>query len=109
MATLPFDPIAMGTTMLALPRTLSLTDSQREGEDCPWCGTELTTGTRVDLGARPGPYGTTIHPWGCPACVAEQARKAYSLHSRTCTTCVRDQYGCETRRLLRRLALETRR
>lgn len=55
MATAPFDPIAAGTTMLALPTTRTLTDGQRDGDDCPWCRVELTTATRVDLGVRPGP------------------------------------------------------
>lgn len=104
----PFDPIAAGTSMLALPRTSLLTDGQRDGETCPWCSVELTTGTRVDLGARPGPYGTTIHPWGCRACVSRQARATYARHPFYCQRCARDPYSCDVRRIWRRLALATR-
>ncbi|MGX1116424.1 hypothetical protein RKD37_001787 [Streptomyces ambofaciens] len=103
-----FDPIAVGTSMLALPKTSALTDGQRDGENCPWCSVELTTRTRVDLGARPGPYGVAIHPWGCRVCVSRQARDAYARHPRYCERCARDPYSCDVRRIWRRLALETR-
>ncbi|MGX1248678.1 hypothetical protein RKD48_001189 [Streptomyces ambofaciens] len=103
-----FDPIAVGTSMLALPKTSALTDGQRDGENCPWCSVELTTRTRVDLGARPGPYGVTIHPWACRVCVSRQARDAYARHPRYCERCARDPYSCDVRRIWRRLALETR-
>jgi len=104
-----FDPVERGTTMLALPKTFTLTRGQLDGEECPWCGTELTTSTRVDLGVRPGPYGDPIHPWGCGTCVRARARESYARHSYYCRTCQQDPSTCDTRRVLRRLALENRR
>lgn len=101
------DPAQRGTTMLALPHAPSLTEDQREGGTCPWCGTPLTPATSIDLGVRPGPYGVTIHPRGCRACVNTEARRVYAHHCRVCSRCQMRQY-CDTHQVLRRLALETR-
>ncbi|MFJ8146061.1 hypothetical protein ACIQ6R_13410 [Streptomyces sp. NPDC096048] len=103
------DPVQSGTAMLALPKTSTLTAGQLDGEECPWCGTELTIRARVDLGERPGPQGVTIHPWACGPCVTTQARETYNRHPSYCTRCAKDPYSCGVRRVWRRLALETRR
>ena len=96
-----------GTTMLALPHVRKLTDGQRDGNACPWCDKPLTAVQGIDLGVRPGPFNLTIHPRGCRACVNAAARRAFAVHCRTCMHCTTSR-RCDTRQVLRRLALEAR-
>lgn len=70
--------------MLALPNTGRLSDAQRDGHACPWCG---CPGPEVDLGTRPGPFGRPIRPWGCEPCVAAAARRVLAVHLRACQYC----------------------
>ncbi|MFD0053058.1 hypothetical protein ACFVHR_04940 [Streptomyces sp. NPDC127168] len=103
------DPAASGAALVSLAGMYScMSDDQREGRACPWCNTAVTPGTGVDLGARHVQgEEPVLHPFACRRCAGEQARAEYARHGRTCVACFR-QEDCEVRRLLRRLALETR-
>lgn len=94
--------------ILALPKTSGLSGEQRRGVNCVWCGIVLTPQTARDLGERPAPGGGSMFPRGCPACVRSEAVRSYNIHSRSCEQCVDDPTVCDTRRGLRRLALEGR-
>ena len=54
--------------LLPLPKTADLSDAQRRGVNCVWCGIVLTPDTARDLGQRPTAEGV-IFPRGCPSCV----------------------------------------
>lgn len=94
--------------LLPLPRVSALTALQARGAACVWCQTRLTIETAVDLGERPAPGGVTLFPRGCPDCVRAAALRTYGVHAGTCEQCVDDPTLCDTRRALRRLALEVR-
>ncbi|MFI2632645.1 hypothetical protein ACH5A2_19935 [Streptomyces collinus] len=83
-----------------------LAETQRRGAACVWCQTRLTIETAVDLGERTGPANVKTFPRGCPDCVRAAALHTYGAHADTCEQCVDDPSLCETRRALRRLALE---
>jgi hypothetical protein len=92
--------------LLPLPTVTSLTGLQARGAACVWCPTLLTIETAVDLGERPGPGGVTLFPRGCPDCVRAAALRTYGVHADNCEQCVDNPILCDTRRALRRLALE---
>lgn len=94
--------------ILPLPKTSLLSDAQLRGAQCAWCATVLTAETAHDLGERPAPNGGSMFPRGCGQCVRTAAVRLYNLHSRSCEQCVDDPTLCDTRRGLRRLALEGR-
>ncbi|WP_078849706.1 hypothetical protein [Streptomyces sp. NRRL F-5126] len=50
------------------PNTDGLTDEQRRGGACTYCGGPLATGTAVDLGERRDSDGVRVFPRACPAC-----------------------------------------
>ena len=93
--------------LLPLPKTADLSDAQRRGVNCVWCGIVLTPDTARDLGQRPTAEGV-IFPRGCPSCVRSEAVRVHNVHSRNCTRCAADRTACTVRRALRRLALEGR-
>ncbi|MYU21278.1 hypothetical protein [Streptomyces sp. SID8352] len=101
-------PEKRGTTMLELPTPRLLSDDQRDGRACPWCADPVTEDTGIDLGVRPGPLGTPIHPWACQPCVHRVAVERYGRHPRYCQRCERAPDRCEARRTLGRLVEETR-
>jgi hypothetical protein len=103
-ATQPVNMLAI----LTLPEPATLSDAQLRGAGCVWCGTVLTAETARDLGERPAPDGGTMFPRGCASCVRSAAIRCYNTHSRSCEQCVGDPTTCDTRRGLRRLALEGR-
>ncbi|AJE43480.1 hypothetical protein BJY54_005558 [Streptomyces nodosus] len=89
-----------------------LTAEQVRGGSCVWCGTRLTGETAIDFGARSGTLVGVVAPWyprGCRPCVRKAAVTAHNEHPSTCEQCVDDPTLCDTRRALRRLALEVRR
>lgn len=94
--------------LLPLPKTTTLTAEQLRGAVCAWCSSALTAETARDLGERPAPNGGVMFPRGCPGCVRSQAVHVYNGHSRSCEQCVDDPTLCDTRRGLRRAALEGR-
>ncbi|WP_406200191.1 hypothetical protein OG331_25310 [Streptomyces sp. NBC_01017] len=95
--------------LLPLPRVTSLSGLQARGAACVWCQIGLTIETAVDLGERPpGPGGVTLFPRGCRDCVRAAALRTYGVHADTCEQCVDNPTLCDTRRALRRLALEAR-
>lgn len=99
---------ARGAALIPLPGMHPLmTDDQREGRACPWCNTP-TTPKSIDLGERELQNAAPIHPVACRRCTNREARTTWVRHRRTCVTCTHDEY-CPSSRLLRRLALETRR
>lgn len=100
----PVNPLEL----LALPKTSALSDAQLRGAHCAWCAAVLTAETALDLGERPAPNGGTMFPRGCGSCVRSAAVRVFNLHPRTCEQCVDDPTVCDTRRGLRRLALEGR-
>ncbi|MEU8536195.1 hypothetical protein [Streptomyces parvulus] len=106
----PVDPVLGGARLIPMPGMHScMSDDQRYGRACPWCNTPVTAESGVDLGERRlEREHLVLHPVACRDCIGEQARQAVTHHARTCLTCHRRQ-DCEARRLLRRLALETRR
>nr|WP_078491383.1 hypothetical protein [Streptomyces sp. SPB074] len=55
---------------LILPAVETLTDEQRRGRACVWCGASLDPGiSDIDLGARPATRtGRAWFPRACPAC-----------------------------------------
>jgi hypothetical protein len=94
--------------LLPLPKVSALSALQARGAACVWCQTQLTIETAVDLGERPEPSGVTLFPRGCPDCVRAAALRTYGMHADTCEQCVDNPILCDTRRALRRLALEVR-
>jgi hypothetical protein len=94
--------------LLPLPRVSAPSGLQARGAACVWCQTRLTVETAVDLGERTGPGGVTHFPRGCPDCVRAAALRTYGVHTDNCEQCVDNPLLCETRRALRRLALEAR-
>lgn len=101
-------PAINALELLPLPDPEALTDAQRRGKDCVWCGIALNAETARDLGERPAPDGVVMFPRGCGACTRKAAVLVYNGHSRTCEQCVDDPTLCETRRALRRLSLAGR-
>lgn len=102
-------PTSVGVLdLLALPKTSTLSDAQLRGAVCVWCKTDLTAETARGLGERPAPDGGTMFPRGCPDCVRSAAVRTYNVHSSSCEQCVDDPTLCDTRRGLRRAALEGR-
>ncbi|NUS79137.1 MAG: hypothetical protein HOV70_23460 [Streptomyces sp.] len=103
------DPVLGGARLISLAGMVPcMSDDQREGRSCPWCNTPVTPETGVDLGdRRVDGEQLVLHPAACRRCIGELARAAYARHGRTCVACYRQQ-DCGDRRLLRRLALETR-
>jgi hypothetical protein len=95
--------------LLPLPSVSVLSETQRRGAVCVWCQTRLTIETAVDLGERTGPADVRVFPRGCPDCVRAAALRTYGVHADTCEQCVDNPILCDTRRALRRLALEVRR
>ncbi|MGW0131874.1 hypothetical protein [Streptomyces sp. NPDC003299] len=85
-----------------------LTDLQRRGNTCVWCGIAFAPGQGHDLGSRLEPFTTEWFPRGCTSCVGAQARRVYALHARTCGTCTRNVEACNVRRGLWNLALAMR-
>ncbi len=102
-------PSASVLELLALPHVPRLSDAQRRGTACVWCAVALAPDTARNLGARPAPDGGQMFPRGCPNCIRGEALRVYGMHERTCEQCVDDPTVCDTRRALRRLALEGRR
>lgn len=96
-------------TLLPLPNVRGLSDAQVRGTACVWCAITLAPDTARDLGPRPGPDGRQMFPRGCPTCIRAEALRVYGMHERMCEQCVDDPTACDTRRALRRLALEGRR
>jgi hypothetical protein len=94
--------------LLPFPRVSALSALQARGAACVWCQTLLTIETAVGLGERLGPGGVTLFPRGCRACVRAAALRTYGVHADTCEQCVDNPILCDTRRALRRLALEVR-
>ncbi|MBV7697716.1 hypothetical protein [Streptomyces sp. TRM70350] len=97
--------------LLPLPRPDSLTEQQVRGTACVWDGIPLAMGVAVDLGPRRMKRLDGHYPWfprACPACVRAAAQQVHDHHSGTCEQCVDDPTQCDTRRALRRLALEGR-
>ncbi|MEU6687459.1 hypothetical protein [Streptomyces sp. NPDC046832] len=92
--------------LLPLPEVASLSALQARGAACVWCQNRLTIETAVVLGERPGPHGVTLFPRSCPDCVRAAALRTYGVHSGACEQCVDNPILCDTRRALRRLALE---
>ncbi|MYU25505.1 hypothetical protein [Streptomyces sp. SID8352] len=93
--------------MLALPKTYLLSDDQRDGRACPWCAGPVTEDTGIDLGIRPGPLGTPIHPRGCQPCVHQEVVTVYERHQTDCYRC-KPTRPCEARRTLSRLVEDLR-
>ncbi len=62
----------MSTITRPLPPMASLSQRQRRGMDCVWCGITLTAGIPVDLGARPCHTGEVTFSWYPRACPAHK-------------------------------------
>ncbi len=58
----------MSTITRPLPPMASLSQRQRRGMDCVWCGITLTAGIAVDLGARPCRIADMTFSWYPRAC-----------------------------------------
>ncbi|NEA40353.1 hypothetical protein G3I76_51395 [Streptomyces sp. SID11233] len=60
----------MSTPELVLPAIETLTDDQRGGRACVWCGSSLDPGiSDIDLGARPATRaGCAWFPRACQGC-----------------------------------------
>jgi hypothetical protein len=95
-------------TLLPLPKVSGLSALQARGAACVWCQIRLTIETAVDLGERSGPGNVLVFPRGCQECVRAAALRTYGAHADTCEQCVDNPVLCDTRRALRRLALEVR-
>ncbi|MFH8805463.1 hypothetical protein ACH4F6_38980 [Streptomyces sp. NPDC017936] len=93
--------------MLPLPQVIGLSDPQRRGAACVWCGTGLTAETARDLGERPAPDGGLLFPRSCTPCACKEARRVFALHTRSCRRCTVHR-RCEDRQLLHALAVEDR-
>ncbi|PZT70214.1 hypothetical protein DN402_31870 [Streptomyces sp. SW4] len=85
-----------------------MTDAQREGRACPGATRRSPLHPASTSASGPTRSRRVIHPVACRPCTNRQARDAWFHHRRTCLTCHKDGY-CEPSRMLRRLALETRR
>ncbi|MCA1220687.1 hypothetical protein [Streptomyces sp. 8L] len=59
----------MMASALSVPPLEALTEEQRRGGACVYCGLPVPTGTAVDLGARRQADGTRIFPRAHPACL----------------------------------------
>ncbi|MEV5989536.1 hypothetical protein AB0L85_32090 [Streptomyces sp. NPDC052051] len=99
--------------ILALPdlATGLLTAEQVRGATCVWCGASLNAETAIDFGSRSGTLAGVVALWyprGCAGCIRKAALTEYNQHPRTCEQCVDAPALCDTRRTLRRLALEGR-
>lgn len=97
---------------LPLPPVSRLADGQVRGAACVWCTIALTGETAIDLGTRNDSFaGVAAHwfPRSCRDCLKEAALQEYGDHTGTCEQCIDDPSLCETRRALRRLALDGRR
>lgn len=93
--------------LLPLPKTSTLSDAQRRGVSCVWCGIVLTSKTARGLGQRPAPGGGVFFPRGCPSCVRSEAAHVYTVHSRSwCPRCTSSRTECGTRRGLERVSRE---
>lgn len=98
--------------LLCLPVPAHLTPPQIRGADCVWCGMQLHGDTAVDLGQRYNSIVGVVGRWfpqGCRPCTLKPLLALYYDHCRCCEQCVDDASLCETRRTLRKLALELRR
>lgn len=105
----PTDADACPGLLILMPGMYQLmTAGQREGRNCPWCNTEVTPETGVDLGERRmDRVMDVIHPFACRPCAHRQARKSFAQHCRMCERCTRDEY-CPDKMPLYRLAVEVR-
>lgn len=106
------DPEVLALLQLPALGSGRLTAEQIRGGSCVWCATGLNAETAIDFGARSGTLAGVVAPWyprGCADCVRKAALRAFRAHPGTCEQCVDDPSLCNTRRALRRLALEGRR
>lgn len=105
----PTEPGHGGRQIIMAGMFPTMTTAQREGRACPWCNTEVTPETGIDLGERHlDRAGVAIHPYACRPCTNREARKSFAHHCRMCSLCKRGEY-CPDKRPLHRLAVETRR
>jgi len=99
-------PTHEALALLPLPERLS--DAQRDGHVCVYCGRSVTTPTSVDLGSRIlGEEGgeRRVFPRACPICVSHEAiveLAAHCLGKERCQDC-KEAPICDTGSALNRL------
>lgn len=92
--------------MLPVPKPSCLTAMQVDGTVCVWCPRPAA----VDLGSRLSTGTAGLQRWrpgACRLCAGLEARRVFSIHSKTCVHCVHGDY-CPDGRALHELAADSR-
>ena len=95
--------------VVVLPSLGGLSEQQRRGVACVWCGVILAPGTAVGLGERRVRIldgHVTTFPRGCRRCTGQAAYNALFDHAPMCEQCADNAAECDTGRELRRLVKE---
>ncbi|MFJ9037493.1 hypothetical protein ACIRF8_13000 [Streptomyces sp. NPDC102406] len=97
------------TLLVQTPPLSGLTEVQRCGRHCVWCGAALRAGRSVDLGERDDGAGRRIFPRACPPCTTLKAYHQLINHAATCEQCVDNAALCPASAGIRRALKEGRR